>query len=96
MPSSSARCSQLPRSIDKVPYYVALKKFRDYLNGNYPELKEEEIIFPSVLINVSKNKKQSAEEAVEVKIEENSTTEMKGRLDLAIKSEVKSEVIEEP
>uniref|UniRef100_A0A1B6HH04 Uncharacterized protein n=2 Tax=Homalodisca TaxID=139475 RepID=A0A1B6HH04_9HEMI len=45
MPSSSARCAQLPRAADKVPFYAALKKFRDYLNGLVPELDEKEIVF---------------------------------------------------
>lgn len=48
MPSSSARCAQLPRAEDKVPHYRALKRFRDYLNK---EIKDEEVneadfIFP--------------------------------------------------
>ena len=30
MPSSSARCAQLPRAVDKVPFFEALRKFRDY------------------------------------------------------------------
>merc|ERR1712223_154604 len=29
MPSSSARCAQLPRVADKVPFFMALRKFRD-------------------------------------------------------------------
>ena len=33
MPNSSARCAQLPRAVDKVPFYLALKKFRDYVKG---------------------------------------------------------------
>lgn len=45
MPSSSARCAQLPRASDKVPFYSALKKFRDYLNGLIPEIDENEIVF---------------------------------------------------
>lgn len=45
MPSSSARCTQLPRAMDKVPFYSALKKFRDYLNGLIPEIDENEVIF---------------------------------------------------
>lgn len=45
MPSSSARCAQLPRAMDKVPFYSALKKFRDYLNGLIPEIDENEVIF---------------------------------------------------
>lgn len=46
MPSSSARCSQLPKVADKVPFYLALRKFRDYLNGYIPELSDLEIQFP--------------------------------------------------
>lgn len=45
MPSSSARCAQLPRAADKVPYYAALKKFRDYLNGAISHLDESDIVF---------------------------------------------------
>ena len=45
MPSSSARCAQLPRAADKVPFYGALKKFRDYLNGLIPEYDETEYVF---------------------------------------------------
>lgn len=45
MPSSSARCAQLPRAADKVPYYAALKKFRDYLNGAITHLDESDIVF---------------------------------------------------
>ncbi|XP_019873460.2 arginine-glutamic acid dipeptide repeats protein isoform X2 [Aethina tumida] len=45
MPSSSARCAQLPRAADKVPFYAALKKFRDYLNGVITEIDENEMVF---------------------------------------------------
>ena len=45
MPSSSARCAQLPRAADKVPFYAALKKFRDYLNGMISNLDETEVVF---------------------------------------------------
>jgi TDG/mug DNA glycosylase family protein len=31
--------------MDKVPFYSALKKFRDYLNGLIPEIDENEVIF---------------------------------------------------
>ncbi|XP_037955882.1 uncharacterized protein LOC119685616 isoform X2 [Teleopsis dalmanni] len=62
MPSSSARCAQLPRAADKVPFYAALKKFRDYLNGVIPHIEESECIFTEQSIrqcceqeNVSKN-----------------------------------------
>ncbi|KAM7341303.1 thymine DNA glycosylase isoform 3-T9 [Cochliomyia hominivorax] len=45
MPSSSARCAQLPRAADKVPFYTALKKFRDYLNGLIPHIDQSECVF---------------------------------------------------
>ena len=48
MPSSSARCAQLPRAIDKVPFYEALKKFRDFVTGKSDEPHEEEIVFANV------------------------------------------------
>jgi TDG/mug DNA glycosylase family protein len=46
MPSSSARCSQLPRIIDKVPFYTALKKLKDFLRGYLSELNDLDITFP--------------------------------------------------
>ena len=52
MPSSSARCSQLPRAVDKVPFYIALKKLRDHLRGDLPELGESEVIFPDLDLKV--------------------------------------------
>lgn len=48
MPSSSARCAQLPRALDKVPFYSALRKYRDYLKGTTAELDDEEIVFSHV------------------------------------------------
>ena len=51
MPNSSARCAQLPRALDKVPFYTALKKFRDYLRGDLKELNESEIVFSSVKLS---------------------------------------------
>lgn len=46
MPSSSARCSQLPKVVDKVPFYAALKKLKEHLNGRLPYLTDMEIMFP--------------------------------------------------
>ena len=50
MPSSSARCAQLPRAVDKVPFFEALKKFRDFVNGEAKEPEEEEIVFANVVL----------------------------------------------
>ena len=62
MPNSSARCAQLPRAVDKVPFYVALKKFRDHLRGDLPELKESEVTFPEVKLQNFNNKRIKDEE----------------------------------
>lgn len=67
MPSSSARCAQLPRAVDKVPFFLALKKFRNYLTGvsnNPPD--EEEIVFANVVL---KNYPRKAVVKTEVKKE---------------------------
>ena len=48
MPSSSARCAQLPRAVDKVPFFEALRKFRDYLTGRLPKIEDCEVVFANV------------------------------------------------
>ena len=48
MPSSSARCAQLPRAADKVPFYIGLKKLREHVCGRLPDLKESEVSFPDL------------------------------------------------
>ena len=50
MPSSSARCSQLPRAEDKLPFYIGLRKLRDFVNGRLHSLNEAEITFPDIKI----------------------------------------------
>ena len=50
MPSSSARCAQLPRAVDKVPFFDALRKFRDHLSGKMPHLDTCEIVFANVTL----------------------------------------------
>lgn len=66
MPSSSPRCAQLPRVGDKVPFFEALKKFRDYLNGDLLDLDEDEIVFANVTL---KNKPKKLSFGVEIKTE---------------------------
>ena len=56
MPSSSARCAQLPRVADKVPFFVALRKFRDHLNGLMPGLDDSEIQFSNVMLKSTSGK----------------------------------------
>ena len=49
MPSSSARCAQLPRAVDKVPIFSALKKLRDSLRGDLPvPVSDDELVFPDL------------------------------------------------
>ena len=46
MPSSSARCAQLSRAIDKVPFYKALKKLCNVLNGTETgSVSDKEFVF---------------------------------------------------
>lgn len=49
MPSSSARCSQLPRAEDKLPYYRALKKLLDFKKGLLTVLDDADVTFDSEL-----------------------------------------------
>jgi thymine-DNA glycosylase len=64
MPSSSARCAQLPRAADKVPFYAALKKFRDYLNGLVPEYDENEYVFNDPKYSQISTEAELKEEAI--------------------------------
>lgn len=58
MPSSSARCAQLPRAADKVPYYRALRNFRDWAKGDLPyDVDQSEFVFED-----SKLKKRDPED----------------------------------
>ncbi len=70
MPSSSARCAQLPRAIDKVPFFEALRKFLDFLNGLTDEPHEEEIVFANVVLKNYPRKNAIKVEPEEPKEEE--------------------------
>ena len=59
MPNSSARCAQLPRAVDKVPFYSGLKKFRDYLRGTVSSIEENEMVFKEVKLQNFKNIKRT-------------------------------------
>ena len=61
MPSSSARVAQLPRAVDKVPFFEALKKFRDYLTGKLEKIEDCEVVFANVVL---KNRLKSIKEEV--------------------------------
>ncbi|ELU08322.1 hypothetical protein CAPTEDRAFT_106574, partial [Capitella teleta] len=56
MPSSSARCSQLPRAVDKVPFYIALKKLRDHYRGDIKNLDDADVVFPDLELKVEPRK----------------------------------------
>lgn len=64
MPSSSARCSQLPRASDKVPFFVALRKLRDHLMGSLPHLDESEVVFPDLDLKVEPRKDRRSSDDV--------------------------------
>ncbi|XP_057312733.1 G/T mismatch-specific thymine DNA glycosylase-like [Hydractinia symbiolongicarpus] len=59
MPSSSARCAQLPRAVDKVPFFEALRRYRDYLNGEFLEgtIDESEFVFSDLKLKGFPRKK---------------------------------------
>lgn len=63
MPSSSARCAQLPRATDKVPFYDALRKLRDHLLGRIPQLDDAEVTFPNLELKCVKKEGPKDEEA---------------------------------
>ena len=48
MPSTSGLVAQLPRVADKVPFFLGLKKLRDFLNGKINKIEESEMVFSSV------------------------------------------------
>lgn len=47
MPSSSPRAASYPTLQHKLPFYVALRKLRDFLRGNLPELDFQQLKFPT-------------------------------------------------
>ena len=53
MPSSSARCTQLPRAVDKVPFYQGLKKLRDHLRGDCGPPEDSEVTFRDVALKTA-------------------------------------------
>ncbi|KAL3851621.1 hypothetical protein ACJMK2_015354 [Sinanodonta woodiana] len=73
MPSSSARCSQLPRAVDKVPFYQALKKLKDYLTGVLDALDDSEVCFPDLELKtaVKSEKKSVKSESVDIESSDN-------------------------
>ncbi|XP_076316649.1 thymine DNA glycosylase [Tachypleus tridentatus] len=67
MPSSSARCAQLPRAVDKLPFYVALGKLRDHLHGKLPDLDLSEVTFDDYILKIKvKEEETIAEEEPEM------------------------------
>ncbi len=70
MPSSSARCAQLPRAVDKVPFFEALRKFRDYLNGRLPKIEDNEVVFANVSLRNWNNSAEGLKSDLEANHEE--------------------------
>ena len=69
MPSSSARLAQLPRAIDKMPFFEALKKFRDHLAGKLEKLEDSEVVFEKLVLKNWSSKKNVCNEKSEIKTE---------------------------
>jgi len=74
MPSSSARCSQLPRCVDKLPFYVALHKLRDHLRGDLPNLDDNEVTFPDLELKVEPKKEKLGAEVKHEMTDSETTT----------------------
>ncbi len=88
MPNSSARCAQLPRAIDKVPFFAALKTFRDYLNGKIKEedFNEADVVFNDVKLqsfyeSPEKKEKKIKMSSSEFKMSDENSTSGLGDLD---------------
>ncbi|XP_041674504.1 uncharacterized protein LOC108102309 isoform X2 [Drosophila eugracilis] len=82
MPSSSARCAQLPRAADKVPFYAALKKFRDFLNGDITHIAESECVFTDQRIRQSSEQQHAETSGKEKQNDKNSLTDHQAGLAL--------------
>ncbi|XP_005111670.1 uncharacterized protein LOC101858755 [Aplysia californica] len=83
MPSSSARCAQLPRALDKVPFYLGLKKLRDYLRGDLATLDESEVVFPTGALE-QKPKAEVKDEGKELDEDEGSRSSLVCSKDLTL------------
>ena len=77
MPSSSARCTQLPRAVDKVPFYAALKNLRDHLRGELDDLDMTTVSFPDVFLKTAERKDKGIKEEPGVKKEPGSPAKAK-------------------
>lgn len=47
VPSSSARCSNFPRMIDKLQFYLSLKKYLSFVKGEISDVDVKEFYFPA-------------------------------------------------
>lgn len=90
MPSSSARFTQLPRAVDKVPFYVALKKVKDHLNGTLPDLDESEVTFPDLELKVEPKKERLDKE---IKMESEAAFEATRSANTSRKKKIKAELL---
>ena len=84
MPNSSARCAQLPRAIDKVPFFSALKIFRNYLKGHIKEedFKESDVVFNDIVLkNFNDSPEKRAAKKIKMSSEFKDTDENSGDLD---------------
>jgi mismatch-specific thymine-DNA glycosylase len=75
MPSTSGLVAQLPRAVDKVPFFLGLKKLRDFLSGKIDKLEESDRVCSSVVLS---NKKTPTK-----KEETNTSSENQPQINLA-------------
>jgi len=92
MPSSSARCSQLPRAVDKLPFYVALHKLRDHLRGDLPHLDDTEVTFPDLEMKVEPKKETRVKQETPDPETDNSALVSNHRTD-TFQVEIKTELV---
>jgi len=92
MPSSSARCSQLPRAVDKLPFYVALRKLRDHLRGDLPNVDDTEVTFPDLELKIEP-KKERLDTEVKQEIRDAETNACAGTFPLTVKIKTEDELV---
>jgi mismatch-specific thymine-DNA glycosylase len=63
MPSTSGLVAQLPRVADKVPFFLGLKKLRDFLNGKINKIEDSEMVFSSVVLSKKKRRQILAQKS---------------------------------
>lgn len=79
MPSSSARSACYPSPLDKLPFYIGLKKLRDHLNGRVSDFYIKDFVYP---IKSNKISGTNGKKVVESEYFSNSTHNQADECDL--------------